>query len=199
MNYGAEAQKYFAATSDYTYSELMNTGFEEYQYLVAAYNADLLDKPGAVDAAKAGQFGTKASGFSSRSVSMSAGGSFALNYYFTTSMAAQKVTIYYWTAQQYDSVDVLTVDNASGCKEMVLTDVTNKYWADYAGIAAKEMDQTVYACGVYEADGVTYSTGVIAYSLAKYCVNKASGENEIQALAAAMAVYGYQAKTYFTN
>jgi hypothetical protein len=199
MNYGAEAQKYFAATTSYTYDELMNAGFEKYQNLVADYHSDLLNKPEAVGAAKAGVFGTTSNGFRSRSVSMSADGTFALNYYFTTSLNADSVTFYYWTADRYAQVSQLTAANASGSKQMSLTANANTYWACFDGIAAKEMDRTIYACGVYEVDGVTYSTGVIPYSLAKYCMNKAATECEIQDLATAMAIYGYHAKTYFTG
>jgi hypothetical protein len=61
------------------------------------------------------------------------------------------------------------------------------------------MDHTVYVCGVYEVDGTTYSTGVIPYSLAKYCDSKANNAGDMQAFAAAMAVYGYHAKTYFKS
>jgi hypothetical protein len=197
MNYGAEAQKYFAATTDYTYTELMNAGFEDYQYLVTPYSKSLLNQPTAVTAAKAGIFGTTAKGFSSRSASMSADGTFSLNYYFTTSRAVENVTFYYWTAEQYAAVSELTVANASGSKEMVAQETANLFWANYDGIAAKEMDQTVYVCGVYEVDGECYSTGVIAYSMAKYCVGKAETACDIQDFAKAMTVYGYQAKTYF--
>jgi hypothetical protein len=177
----------------------MNEGFEAYQNLVTAYNGNILNQPNAVDAAKAGIFGTTANGFSSRSVSMSADGTFALNYYFTPSVEVEKVTFYYWTADQYASVKELTKANASGSKEMILSEAANKYWANIVDIAAKDMDQTIYACGVYEVDGVTYSTGVISYSLAKYCMNKASTVCDIQAFAAATAVYGHYAKSYFYN
>jgi hypothetical protein len=197
MNYGAEAQKFFASTTDYTYTQLMNEGFESYQYLVADYSDDLLQMPGGVSAEKTGVFGTTVNGFSSRSVSMSADGILALNYYFTTSRAVDKVTFYYWTAEQYNAVTELTAANASGSKEMALTATENQYWASFDGIAAKDMDRVIYACGVYEIDGQTYSTGVIAYSLAKYCANRANVAGEFQSFAAATAVYGYHAKTYF--
>jgi hypothetical protein len=197
MNYGAEAQKYFAATTDYTYTELMNAGLEEYQYLVTEYREDLLDTVGTITAEKAGSFGTTANGFTKRSVSMSAGGSFSLNYYFTTPSQVDGVTFYYWTARQYVQVSQLTAENASGCVEMIPTATANTYWASYEGIAAKEMDKTIYACGVYQVDGVTYTTGVVPYSLATYCVKKVASGSEIRDLAAAMAVYGYHAKTYF--
>jgi hypothetical protein len=197
MNYGAEAQKYFAATTDYTYTELMNVGFEQYQDLVKPYSSNLVEKVGTVGASKAGIFGTTVNGFDKRAVSVSANGIFALNYYFTPSFAAEKVTLYYWDATQFASVATLTAENASGSKEMTLLNGQNEYWACIDGIAAKEIDQTIYACAVYEVDGVTYSTGVIPYSIATYCVNKASGESKIKAFAEAMVVYCYHAKTYF--
>jgi hypothetical protein len=150
-----------------------------------------------VGAAKAGVFGTEKNGFSKRSVSMSAEGIFSLNYYFTPEVKADKVTFCYWTEEQYNSVSTLTFANVSGTKEMVASDGGNVYWASVDGIAAKDLDQTIYACGVYEVDGVLYSTGVIPYSLAKYCTNKASTENDVQDLAAATVVYSYHAKAYF--
>jgi hypothetical protein len=131
---------------------------------------------------------------------MSADGSFALNYYFTTSQAVDRVTFYYWTETQYAAVGELTPANASGSREMIPTGDGNTYWANYTGIAAKNMDQTIFACGVYEKDGVTYSTGVISYSLARYCKNMAnSTTSNFRAVAQATAVYGYHAKTYFAN
>lgn len=81
--------------------------------------------------------------------------------------------------------------------EMTRLSGRNEYWACIDGIAAKEIDQPIYVCGVYEVDGVMYSTGVIPYSVATYCVNKASGESAIKYFAEAMVVYGYHAKTYF--
>ena len=199
MNYGAAAQEFFAAHSDYTYTELMNVGFEEYQYLVQPYQNDLLTMPTAVDPAKAGTLGTAVNGFASRSVSMSADGSFQLNYYFTTSVPTDKVTFYYWTADRYAAVDTLTLANASGSKEMEPQEAANTYWASFPGIAAKDMDKTIFACGVYEKDGVTYSTGVISYSLARYCISRVSAGGDFAELAAATAVYGYHAKTYFAR
>jgi hypothetical protein len=200
MNYGAAAQEYFAATTDYTYDTLMNADFAQYQNLVVEYSEDLLAPRGSVDAAKAGTLGTKVNGFTKRSVSMSADGDFSLNYYLTTDKAVDKVTFYYWTADQYNSVDTLTLRNASGSKEMVLTDGTNRYWANVSGIAAKDIDKTVYACGVYEIDGVTYSSGVFSYSIGYYCTSKAAGTDEVvKPFAKAIAVYSYHARIFLES
>ena len=55
-------------------------------------------------------------------------------------------------------------------------------------------------CGVYESNGVTYNTGVIAYSLAAYCLDRiAKGSETMKTFAAETVVYGYYAKDYFEN
>ena len=59
------------------------------------------------------------------------------------------------------------------------------------------VDDADDACGVYEVDGEIYSTGVIAYSIARYCVAKADAYSKIQHFARAAIVYGYHAKSYF--
>ena len=57
------------------------------------------------------------------------------------------------------------------------------------------MEDTLYFCGVYESNGETYCTGVLAYSVATY-MNSFAGKdgNQFQALAQACAVYGYYAR-----
>ena len=198
MNYGAAAQEYFANTSDYTYETPMNADFAAYQSLVQAYSQDMLVTRRTVDSAKAAQLGTALNGFTKRSVSMSADGDFSINYYFTTSQAAEKVTFYYWTEDQYDAVTALTLQNASGSMEMTPTDTANRYWANFSGIAAKELEKTVFACGVYEVNGEQYCTGVFSYSLGYYCITKAAnGDANVQPFAKSIAVYSYYAKQYF--
>jgi hypothetical protein len=74
------------------------------------------------------------------------------------------------------------------------------YWGQVQGIAAKALDDTYYVAGVYtDENGNTQCTGVIAYSLSKYCLNNAKPGKDMQALAAATAMYGYYADLYFTN
>jgi hypothetical protein len=193
MNYGAEAQQFF----NYKTDELMNADLSAYQYLVAPYSAGMLNARTTVTEAKAGQFGIAASGFTARSASMSANGNFALNYYFTTAFPTSTVTFYYWTAEDYANADVLTPENASGSTAMTAVSTANTFWAEYASIAPKHIDQTVFVCGVYEWEGVTYSTGVIPYSIGFYCTRKAEVPGDMQNLAMATAVYCYYAKAYF--
>ena len=195
LNYGAEAQTFF----NYNADQLMNADLTaEQKALVKAYEASMMESPAAVDAAKAGTFGTETKGFANVGATMSAEGIFSINYYFTTANAVDQVTMYYWTKDAYDAADVLTADNASGSKVMTATSTENQVFASIDGIAAKDLDKTVYVCGVYEVDGETFTTGIIRYSLGVYCVNKAAnGSEAMKPLAAATAVYGYYAKVYF--
>ena len=62
------------------------------------------------------------------------------------------------------------------------------------------MDDTYYAAAVYSKPEGTYCSGIIAYSLSRYCKNNASSaDTGMQNLAKATAVYGYHAATYFAN
>ena len=68
------------------------------------------------------------------------------------------------------------------------------------GIAAKRIDETVFAVGVYESNGVTYYTGVLRYSLGTYCERQVTSDSaSLAELSAAIAVYGYYAKVYFAK
>ena len=84
---------------------------------------------------------------------------------------------------------------------MTMTNVGgNQYWGEVAGIAAKELDETVFVVGVYAYNGTTYTTGVLNYHIGKYCVGLAAKDiSNQQELAKATAVYGFYAKEYFTN
>jgi hypothetical protein len=192
LNYGAAAQEFFG----YKTEDLMNASLTaDQKALVNAYSADLVTGAVAADASKIGTF-AKTDGFSAKSASVSFEGAFAINYYFSTSAeAAGDVTFFYWNAADYVKVNVLTADNATGTFAMDQQS-NGVYWAQVAGIAAKELDDTFYVAAMYtDANGNTYCTGVIAYSVSQYCVNNAN--TAMADLAQATAVYGYHAKNYF--
>ena len=71
---------------------------------------------------------------------------------------------------------------------------TNMIAMEQNGIAAKDMDETVYVAAAYTFNGTTYYSSVISYSLGKYCETIATDADSI---GAATAVYGYYAKAYF--
>lgn len=197
LNYGAEAQKLFS----YNTENLVNSFLtEEQQGYVQAYSETMITPVGSVDSSKTAAFVKNAEAFSDCKVGVTFGGAFAINYAYQPAYTIDgNMTMYYWSDADYADADVLTADNATGMFEMT-ADESGLYIASCTGIAAKDVDSTIYAVGTYESDGVTYTTGVFAYSLGTYCRNMAANEtNGMQALAQATAVYTYYAKAYLVR
>lgn len=196
LNYGAAAQEYFGYKTD----ELINSDLnDEHKALVEAYRSDMVADRLAVDAAKVGEFTATEDGFSAKRASVSFDDAFSINYYYTASRAVNTMTFYYWSAADYTAADILTAENATGTMVMKPSSGENQFWANVEDIAAKQIDETVFACGVYTVDGVTYCTGVSAYSLGYYCQRNAAKDSDMQDLAAFTAVYGYYAKQFFAQ
>ncbi len=199
INYGAEAQAYFCTKEGVEFTPMNNFLTADQQALINAYDASMVADLISVDSSKIGMFTYNTGDFTKRSNSVSFDGAFAINYYFTAKGTPDNgMKFYYWNTADYLAADVLTPENATGTMDMVAGS-GNQYWSQVSGIAAKEVDHTYFVAGVYELDGVTYTTGILAYSLGKYCAKLAAGTTEQQALSAATAVYGYYAKEYFSN
>lgn len=191
LNYGAAAQQYF----DYNTDSLMNEALTaEQQALVESYNEAMVADVVPADKSKVGSF-VMDGGYSDIYPTVSFNGAFSINYYFANTRTPDNgLTFYYWDSDTYASVDVLTAENATGTIQMVRD---GKYWfAAVEGIAAKDMDKTVYVAAVYTTNGLPFATNVIAYSLGRYCETIASNGD---AFGAATAVYGYYAANYFAN
>jgi hypothetical protein len=171
----------------------------EQKALVEAYRADMVADRLAVDPAKTAEFTASSGGFNSKRVSVSFDEAFSINYYYTASQPLDTMTFYYWTEDDYLKCGVLTAENATGTMVMKGAANENQFWGKVAGIAAKQIDKTVFACGIYTVDGVIYCTGVSAYSLGFYCQKQAAGDGDMQELAAHTAVYGYYAKRFFNR
>jgi hypothetical protein len=196
LNYGAAAQKYFG----YKTGALMNAELTQAQKaLVIGYDATLFKGTVPVNTDKRGSFAA-AAGFSDKAVTVSFDGAFAINYYFTPSATVSStVDLYYWNPGDYAAISAMTAGNATGKLTMVRQD-NGAYWAQLGGIAAKALDETYYVAAVYtDAAGNRCCSGVVAYSLSRYCMNNAKEGKDMQELAAATAMYGYYAKHYFTN
>ena len=196
INYGAEAQKFF----EYNTDNLMNSFLtEDQQAMISAYDASMVADLVSVDSSKVGMFTYTTGDFTRRYNSVSFDGAFSINYYFTAKGTPDNgMKFYYWSLADYNAADVLTPENATGTMDMVDTGTQNQFWGQVPNIAAKRLDETIFVAGVYELDGVTYTTGVLAYSLGKYCAKIAADDtSNQQALSAATAVYGYYAKQYF--
>ena len=196
LNYGAEAQRYFGHNTD----KLMNAGLTEAQQaMVRGYDPSMLDDVAPTDSDKHGGFVMNKTAFSAAYPSISFEGALDINYYIVNALPVDgEMTLYYWNRTDYENADRLLVGNATG--SMTMTYDGSRYHGIVEGIAAKEMDQTIYTTAVYVSGGVTYTTGIIAYSIGTYCEGLAANDNaDAQQLAAGAAVYGYYAKTYFAS
>ena len=194
LNYGAAAQEQFG----YKTYDLMNAGLTaSQQALVEAYSETMISDVPALDSTMTANFVRDSAAFSTMTANVNFGGAFAINYYFAPAYEMDgNMTLYYWSPSKVASVSELTTDNASGWMTMELR--SSMYWGDLSGISARLINQAAYVAGVYESGGVTYTTGILPYSLGQYCKNIAANEDATaQNLAMQTAVYGYYAKIYF--
>ena len=194
LNYGSAAQQYF----DYRTDSLMNADLTaDQQALVQKYDSGMASAIVPVESHKAGAFVANG-GFTRMRPSVTFGGAFSINYFFTPAYAPDgEITMYYWDAKTLNSIDAMTAENALGIEKMVQVE-GGEYFAAYTDIAAKEIGDTVYVAAVYESNGVTYCTGVLPYSLSLYCKRFAENTTSpAQNLAAATMVYGHYAEKFF--
>ena len=122
--------------------------------------------------------------------SVNFGGALSINYIFKPAKAMDgEMKLYVWTSSQ----ESLTFENAS--QVLTMEERAGTYTARVGGIAARNAGNTGYVCGVYESDGVQYSTGVLTYSVAAYCKALANTSGAFRPMAQAVAVYAYYANT----
>ena len=193
LNYGAAAQEYFGHNTD----SLMNAGLtEDQKALVDGYSADMLGGIVAADSSKTAAFPKDSTCYTPR-IAVGFEGAFAVNYYFTPKHTPDgELTMYYWDAATYNSISEMTRENATSV--MTLEKQSDgSYLGAVEGIAAKEVDSTIYVALVYTSGGTEYCSGILAYSLGTYFKSVAGGTSTAQPLGAAVAVYSYCAKCYF--
>ena len=193
MNYGAEAQILFS----YNTENLMNADIPaEYQEKQVAYSADLLNGLKKAESGKVGSLVATEGAFNGMSAQVTLDGALSINFLFLPGKTVDegKVTMYYWNAETYASVDELTVENANG---FVDTTMNGSYYQGiYAGIAAKDIDKTVYVMAVYQSEGETCMSGIVSYSIEQFCRSQASRGTVNAPMCEALTVYSYYAKLY---
>ena len=184
LNYGAEAQTYFGYRTD----DLMNADLTaEQQALVSGYSPEMIP-----DLIKAETDIIRTGGFAKTTVSVNFGGSLGINYIFKPSRAMDgELKLYVWTSAE----EALTLENAD--QVLTMTERGDRYTARVGQISARNAGETIYACGVYESDGVQYTTGLLSYSIATYCKTFANSDSVFQPMAASAAVYTYYANACF--
>ena len=193
LNYGAAAQVHFGHNVENLANATLTT---EQIALPESYRSDMVSTVASPVQEKQGEFYNN-KGFAKRYPSISFEGAFCINYFFTPAYApADGITLYYWNAADYEAVEVLTTENASGSFQMDGSG-TAEYRGDITGIAAKALGEGVYVAAVYSDGTNTWTSGVLGYSIGAYCSSQATKGGTIADLAMATAVYGYQAKAYF--
>jgi hypothetical protein len=193
LNYGAAAQVYFNHNTD----ALVNADMTDaHKALVEAYNSSMIAPVVKADSSKSTNF-VNNGGFSRRYPSISFESAFSINYFFAPAYSVDgDITLYYWTTADYNSVSKLTTANVTGS---VVATAGSEYEAAVKGIAAKDLDSTIYVAAVYKSGSTTYCSGVLAYSIGAYCLDRiTNGSASMQNFASATAVYGHYAKQYFS-
>jgi hypothetical protein len=191
LNYGAEAQNYF----NYRTDSLMNKELTADQLaLLEGLGADSFGNYNKADPSKVGAF-VASGGFNKMYPTISLEGAFEINYFMAPANAVDgEMKIYFWSEETYNSTNMLTMKNAD--KTLTMTIKNGMYQAKSFEVAAKDLEQTIYAAIVYQSGGVTYCSGVLAYSIATYCKNPPADATNV---ANAIAVYSCAAKEYFKN
>ena len=195
LNYASAAQSYFS----YKPYSLANSSLTaDQKALASSYNSGMVPAASKADSSKAGIF-TNTGGFSKKIPSVSFGSAFSIEYFFTPSYTPSgNVTLYYWTQADYNAVSVLKSSNASG--RITMTPVGDgSYHCAITGIAAKDLNQTIYVAGGYKSGSNNFCTGILPYSIGTYCASQVSKATAAKDLAAATAVYGYYANAYFNG
>ena len=202
MNYGADAQIYFAETSDYTYETLMNDlpVIDQHQHLVGEYNDDMITDLKAMDPSKHGEFVNTKGFFKRADPYVSLTGALQLNYKITVKNTEYtEAGILVWTEDVYNSAAVLTHENAT--KITYEGTGAGVYDVRFTGISAKDMGKTVYACAYMIVDGEYKYSGMFTYSIEEYAksVQNSNVEDILHNVVESMVVYGDYAREYFLN
>ena len=208
MNYGAAAQKYFADRGTYSYDSLMNVGFENYQYLVEAFDSNLLtprttntkqfvlrDNNQVLDSNR-----TK---FSDTDMTLTLEGMIKINISFTTKESFAEAGVVFWDTADYKNLTELTLENASDIIYATDDNINgNTYTVQYKGKPAKEMGDTIMVSGFVKIGDTYYFAPIQTRSVEYYAEKIISNPDKteyIKNLVKEMVVYGDYAIQYFAS
>jgi hypothetical protein len=194
LNYGAAAQELFGYKTD----SLMNADLTaEQQATQPGYSADLLNGLVPADPSKTGSLIATEGAITQKSAGVTLTGALQLQFFFLPGKTVDngKMMLYYWTTSTYNSVDELTLENADGSMAMAMNG--SFYQGTVSGIAAKDLDKTVYVLAVFESDGETCMSGITSYSIEQYCRKQVASGTKNQAMCEALTIYSKFTKVYF--
>ena len=194
LNYGAELQKYYGYNTD----SLMNRKLTKEQKVYACeYSPAMVEKTDKVTDEKVGEFIKTGQGASFYPVVRFDKELFGFDCILKAKDAQSYAYFYYWEEDDFANADVLSADNATG--SFPFANINGEYNIGISAITAKELNSSLYMAIVYETQDGTYSSGVLAYSLAEYLAAEVENANSQNCeLAKAALVYGYYAKNFFT-
>jgi hypothetical protein len=196
LNYGAAAQVVF----DHNTDALMNADLTDAQKTIT-WNDSLVRTDWSMPAAKEGELARNRTVFTNRNITVALEG--AIDYKWTYTVASdvqiKSMKVLTWSEATYNSVDVLTVDNADDVHDVEAIG-NNQYVFVSDGNPAKTMFNCQYACAVIETeDGQIYYSGVVGNCPERFTYMKLTGATEANLLylSKCMVIYGDAARTYF--
>lgn len=196
LNYGAKAQVYFNHDID----NLMNSSLPANEQTFTWDGSLIVDEYNySVNSSKEAGISRNNPPVSKRTIALNLVSTIDYAWEFTISNIeiAGTPKIYYWSQDQYESLDVLTLENAMESEDCELV---NGVWKGYyEGRAASQMFEEIYGCMVVtDTAGNTYYSGVLACSPQRYCnMNANSADTKLADLVKSIVVYGNAAFNYF--
>ena len=196
LNYGAKAQVYF----NHDVENLMNANLTAAEQALTWDGSLIVDEFNyAVDASKEAGIKRNNPPVSKRTIALNLVSTIDYAWEFTLSgiEISGTPTIYYWSQDQYKSLDELTLDNAMASEECEL--VGGVWKGYYEGRAASQMFEEIYGCLVVtDTAGNTYYSGVLACSPQRYCSMNVNNANvDLANLVKCIVIYGNAAYEYF--
>lgn len=192
MNYGAEAQKYFAGKSDsgYTYTTLMNDFITDDQQAWLNAEAELTQVKDVPAYSWKDNLAPKEE-LDLASISAVFKGALQMKLY-ATGRTTGPVKMLYWT--EATAGNELLIENAAEMADVHFNG--ERYEGRIPGIAAKNSGDTIYICAALEIDGKTCYTRVVAYSMHKYAGIEIGKSSSMAELCKALVIYSNVAKDY---
>ena len=124
----------------------------------------------------------------------------AINYYYMPTYTPDEgsVKLYFWSYDTFWGEDMTTADNADIVLDMI--DIGDGWYMEsVTGMAARQIDDTMYVSMTYTSGGKSYCSGTVPHSINSYCADliKDADTDAERELAEAIVVYGYYADAYF--
>ena len=187
---------------------MMNVGFENYQYLVDAFDSSLLT----ARVTNTKQFvlteenqilDNNFAKFSSTDMTLTLEDMIKINIIFTAKESFTEAGVVFWDTADYANLTELTLENASDIIYATADNINgNTFTVQYKGKPAKEMGDTIMVSGFVKIGDTYYFTRIQARSVEYYAQNIINSTNKseyIKNLVKAMVVYGDYAIKYFAS